>query len=46
MERDDSDGSLSVEVETDDLGAQIGNVSINSQGRDFFVLACLICVLC
>lgn len=35
MERENTDGSVSVEVETDSFGAETGNVLINCQGRDF-----------
>lgn len=35
MEREDTDGSLSMEVETDGFGAEIGNVLTDCQGRDF-----------
>lgn len=35
MEREDTDGSLSVKVETDSFGAEIGIVLMNSQERDF-----------
>lgn len=35
MERDFTDGSLSMEVETDGFGAEIWNVLINFQGTDF-----------
>lgn len=45
MEREDIDGSLSVEVEIDGFGAEIGNVLINSQGRVYFVLVNLYVVL-
>lgn len=37
MEREDTDGSLSMEVGTDGFGAEVGNVLINSQGKDVLV---------
>lgn len=44
MEREDTDGSLSVEVETDGFGPEIGNVLINCQGRDFCFGVFVCCV--
>lgn len=45
MEREDTDGSLSVEVETDGFGPEIGNVLINCQGRDFCFGVFNLCVV-
>lgn len=36
MEREDTDGSSSMEVETDSFGAKTGNILINCQEREFF----------